>query len=144
MKIESSAFIEGGMIPSKFTCDDKDISPDLHWDDVPESTKSFALICDDPDAPMGTWVHWLVCNIPSNVRDSSENSIIKGSLQIRNDFGKKNYGGPCPPSGIHRYFFKLYALDVEKLENVDKGNFYQLVDEHKISMTQLMGKYSRR
>jgi len=144
LKIESSAFIEGGMIPSKFTCDDKDISPDLHWDDVPESTKSFALICDDPDAPMGTWVHWLVCNIPSNVRDSSENSIIKGSLQIRNDFGKKNYGGPCPPSGIHRYFFKLYALDVEKLENVDKGNFYQLVDEHKISMTQLMGKYSRR
>ena len=144
MILESMAFKDGDMIPLKFTCDGGDISPELHWNGVPSDTKSFALICDDPDAPVGTWVHWLLCNIPSEVRKIPENSIVKGSLQVQNDFGKKNYGGPCPPSGTHRYFFKLYALDVEKLENVNDSNFYQLVEDHKIAMAQLMGKYTRR
>ena len=145
MKLRSKDFEHEGMIPSHFTCDGADISPQLEWIDVPSGTKSFALIVDDPDAPVGTWVHWLVCDIPPNVVTIPQNSLPRNVRQVKNDFGKVEYGGPCPPSGTHRYFFKLYALDVEKLEGVDnKKSFYQKVEEHKIDEAVLMGRYKRK
>lgn len=144
MKIKSNDFEPGGLIPPLFTCDGRDISPHLTWKEVPEGTKSLALIVDDPDAPMGTWVHWLMCNIPPNVRELLQGSLPAGVLQVKNDFGKADYGGPCPPGGTHRYFFKLYALNIETLERVDERNFYEKVEEHKIAEAVLMGKYSRR
>lgn len=144
MKLKSKDFEHEAIIPSLFTCDGSDVSPHLAWGDVPEDTKSFALIVDDPDAPMGTWVHWLMCNIPANLREIIRGGIPSGALQVKNDFGKVNYGGPCPPSGVHRYFFKLYALNTETLAEINEKNFYQKVEEHKIAETLLMGKYSRR
>ena len=144
MKIKSKDFVNEGMIPSYFTCDDKDVSPHLAWEDVPEGTGSFALIVEDPDAPMGTWVHWLVCDIPSNVREMTQGEIPEGACQVKNDFGKVDYGGPCPPSGVHRYFFKLHALNVNSLKEVDEGNFNQKVSEHSIGIAILMGTYKRR
>jgi Raf kinase inhibitor-like YbhB/YbcL family protein len=114
MIIKSSAFTEDGMIPSKYTCDEQDISPPLEWKDVPAGTKSFALICDDPDAPGGIWVHWVVYGIPSNVfqleediKPDQKDTMLQGS----NSWSRTGYGGPCPPKGTHRYFFKLYALN---------------------------------
>ncbi|UCF07898.1 MAG: YbhB/YbcL family Raf kinase inhibitor-like protein [Thermoplasmata archaeon] len=144
MKLKSNNFEHESMIPPLFTCDDRDVSPHLAWEEVPEGTKSFALIVDDPDAPMGTWVHWLVCNIPPDVREIPQGTVPAGSLQVRNDFGKPRYGGPCPPSGVHRYFFKLYALKVPNLEGVSDKNFYQKVKEQVIGEAVLMGKYTRR
>lgn len=145
MKLRSKDFEHEGMIPSHFTCDGADISPQLEWIDPPKETKSFALIVDDPDAPVGTWVHWLVCDIPRKVVTIPQNSLPRNARQVKNDFGKVEYGGPCPPSGTHRYFFKLYALGVEKLEGVDnKKSFYQKVEEHKIDEAVLMGKYKRK
>ncbi len=144
MNLKSKDFQNEGMIPSYFTCDDKDVSPQLYWREVPEGTKSFALIMDDPDAPMGTWVHWLVCNIPPIIREIPQGVVPQGAIQVKNDFGKVNYGGPCPPSGVHRYFFKLFALNVDTLQGVDEGNFYQKIKEHKIGEAYLMGTYKRR
>jgi Raf kinase inhibitor-like YbhB/YbcL family protein len=144
MKLKSNDFDKGAMIPPMFTCDEKDISPHLAWEDVPEGTKSFALIVDDPDAPRGTWVHWLVCNIPPEAREIPRSTVPPSARQVKNDFGKVDYGGPCPPSGVHRYFFKLYALNVGSLEGIDERNFYQKVAEHKIAEAVLMGKYTRR
>ncbi|MHA1310378.1 MAG: YbhB/YbcL family Raf kinase inhibitor-like protein [Candidatus Helarchaeota archaeon] len=141
LKLKSNSFEHEGLIPPKYTCDDIDINPHLVWEDVPDGTKSFALIVDDPDAPMGTWVHWLVCDIPADIREIPEDNVP--GRQIKNDFGKRDYGGPCPPSGTHRYFFKLYALDVQELENVNEKNFYDLVEKHKIDEAILMGKYKR-
>ena len=132
------------MIPSTFTCDGEDISPHLVWEEVPEETKSLALIVDDPDAPMGTWVHWLLCDIIPDTREIPQNSLPHETRQVKNDFGKEKYGGPCPPSGIHRYFFKLYALNKEKLDAADKKAFYREVEVHKIDEAVIMGKYSRR
>ena len=144
MRLRSNDFEHEGMIPSLYTCDGQDVSPHLAWDDVPEGTKSFALIVDDPDAPMGTWVHWLLCDVSPDVREIPRGSIPKGALQVKNDFGKPDYGGPCPPGGVHRYFFKLYALGVGSLEGINERNFYQKVKENKIADAQLMGRYSRR
>ncbi|MEA2035920.1 MAG: YbhB/YbcL family Raf kinase inhibitor-like protein, partial [Nanoarchaeota archaeon] len=113
MKLVSNDFNEGEDIPKEFTCQGDDFSPHLAWDDVPEGVKSFALICDDPDAPSGTWVHWLVKDIPADVKGVPQRGVP--GVQVVNDFGKEDYGGPCPPSGKHRYFFRLYALDVESI-----------------------------
>ena len=132
------------MIPSKFTCDDQDINPHLAWEGVPEGTKSLALICDDPDAPVGTWVHWLVSDIPPSVSQIAQDSVPPGSVQVPNDFRKVEYGGPCPPSGVHRYFFKLYALKVDRLKAKDKKKFYKRVEKYKIAEAVLMGRYSRK
>ena len=117
LTIRSSAFAHGGMIPKKFTCDGADISPSLSWSKGPEETKSYALISDDPDAPMGTWVHWVIYNLPASVKELTENvpktgQLDNGALQGKNDFGNFGYGGPCPPGGTHRYYFKVYALDI--------------------------------
>jgi Raf kinase inhibitor-like YbhB/YbcL family protein len=145
MKLFSNDFEHEGMIPKIFTCDADDISPHLGWDEPPEGTKSFALIVDDPDAPMGTWVHWLVGNIPLSVREIPQNTLPPNAIQVPNDFGRPNYGGPCPPGGTHRYFHKLYALDVENMESVmEKGAFYAFVEQHKLDEAVLMGRYSRQ
>ena len=144
MKLSSSSFEDGGVIPSEYTCDGADVSPALIFKAIPENTKSLALIMDDPDAPMGTWVHWLVWNIPPSISGFSKGENISYP-QGKNDFGKLDYGGPCPPSGTHRYFFKLYALDtiVELEEGANKKQLESAMSEHIIEEAQLMGKYSR-
>ena len=150
IKMRSSAFEEGGMIPKKYTCDDVDVSPPLEWGDVPEGTKSLALICDDPDAPMGTWVHWVLYDLPPSVKQLPENippqkTLENGAKQGTNDFRKIGYGGPCPPGGTHRYYFKLYALDTEL--NLDPGKtkaeLLKAMEGHILAQGQLMGKYRR-
>ena len=150
MEIRSSAFNEGAIIPRKYTCDNIDISPPLEWLQVPDGTKTFALICDDPDAPMGTWVHWVLFNLPENVLELPENvlklEVLKnGARQGKNDFGKIGYGGPCPPSGTHRYYFKIYALD-KKLDSkpgITKKELLKTMEGHMLAEGQLMGRYKR-
>lgn len=151
IKLTSTAFEEGGLIPSKYTCDGEDISPQLKWESVPEGTASIALICDDPDAPMGTWVHWVLYNLPSETKELAENfpddeTFPDGTRQGITDFGTTAYGGPCPPSGTHRYFFKIYALDI-KIDIVsltDKKTLLKAMDGHILGQGQLMGKYKRQ
>jgi len=141
MIISAEVFAEGEMIPKKYTCKGDDVNPKLVIGDVPASAKSLALIVDDPDAPMGTWVHWLVKEIPVSTKVIEENSVP--GREVVNDFGKEGYGGPCPPSGVHRYFFKLYALDVESFDAANKAEFYKKVEEHKIEEAELMGTYTK-
>jgi Raf kinase inhibitor-like YbhB/YbcL family protein len=150
MVITSSAFKEGEMIPSKFTCDGDDISPQLSWSGVPENTKSFALINDDPDAPAGDWVHWVIFNIPGSVTEllekiPADKILDNGTKQGKNDFGKIGYGGPCPPGGTHRYYFKLYALDVylDKDAGISKNELLNAMEGHILAEAQLMGRYKR-
>lgn len=146
--VTSTAFKEGDMIPAKFTCDDRDLSPQLSWSNVPAGVKSIALICDDPDAPVGTWVHWVVFNIPATARELPEGvrAMPAGAKQGINDFRKLDYGGPCPPGGTHRYFFKLYALDavLDLKEGVSKTALLKAMEGHILDQGQLMGKYKRR
>jgi Raf kinase inhibitor-like YbhB/YbcL family protein len=148
--VTSSAFEEAGMIPSKYTSDGKDISPPLKWEDLPAGTKSIALICDDPDAPMKTWVHWVMWNIPAEVRELLENippdpELPDGSRQGITDFGGPGYGGPSPPRGTHRYYFKIYALDTRlDLANTSrKKELLKAMEGHILAEGQLMGKYKR-
>lgn len=150
-KLTSPAFEDEGLIPEKYTCDAEDISPPLIWESVPEGTKSLAIICDDPDAPMGTWVHWVLFNLPPDTKELLENvskteTLENSAKQGVNDFGNIGYGGPCPPGGIHRYFFKLYALDtILNLDaGINKAELLSAMDGHIIFETQLMGKYSRQ
>ncbi|MGD0694652.1 MAG: YbhB/YbcL family Raf kinase inhibitor-like protein [Terriglobia bacterium] len=164
-KLETSAFKPGGDIPAKFTCEGEDVSPALTWTNPPESdrssriaSKSFALIVEDPDAPTGDFVHWIVFNLPWTTRGVSEGiaknrDIIqkngqKGGIQGRNDFGKAGYNGPCPPPGkAHRYYFRLYALDsmmiLEPGYTPTKEEFDRATKEHVIAKAELMGKYQR-
>ncbi len=151
IKITSSAFEDGGLIPAKYTCDGADVSPPLQWDAVPEGTKSIALICDDPDAPMSTWVHWVLFNLPSDAKELAENipteeTLPNGAKQGVNDFGRVGYGGPCPPSGTHRYFFKIYALDTEVglPAGADKRQLLKAMEGHILEQGQLIGKYKRQ
>lgn len=142
MRIWSNDFKNEGKMPKAFTCDDRDISPHLAWDGVPEGTQSLALIIDDPDCP-GTWVHWMVCDIPPHVGEMPQGTLPVGARQVTNDFGKMDYGGPCPPGGTHRYFHKLYALSVVRLQANDKRAFYTEVEVHKLAEAILMGTYKR-
>ncbi|MCH7974794.1 MAG: YbhB/YbcL family Raf kinase inhibitor-like protein [Bacteroidetes bacterium] len=151
MEILSSAFDEGEMIPEKYTCDDIDISLPLKWSSIPEGTKTFAIICDDPDAPMGTWVHWVIYNLPADINELSENIppseiLTNGAKQGRNDFGKIGYGGPCPPGGTHRYYFKVYALSKELMveSGITKSELLKAMEGHILSEGKLMGRYKRR
>jgi hypothetical protein len=144
MKLESNDFEKGQPVPSQFTCDGQNISPELHWFLAPEGTKSFALSLRDPDAPSGDFVHWLVCNIPTTTTAITQNSVPENSTQVKNDFGKTGYGGPCPPSGTHRYFFRIYALDTESINPNAKQDFFQLVEQHKIGEAELMATYQRK
>jgi hypothetical protein len=143
LTITSSVFENKGVIPAKYTCDGEDVNPPLSVDGVPEGTESLVLIVDDPDAPMGTWDHWVVWNIPP-AKKIEENSVP--GTEGLNDFGKHSYGGPCPPSGTHRYFFKFYALD-RKLDlpsNSRKRNVEKAMEEHILAKGQIIGLYSRR
>ena len=144
MKLTSPDFEHEKAVPSEFTCDGADKSPVLQWNDVPDGTKSFALTCIDPDAPMGDFVHWLVQGIPVNTREIPQNGPVPG-IELVNDFPKRGYGGPCPPPGhgTHRYYFTLYALDVEKLEGVTKENFISECEKHSLGKAVLMGTYKR-
>jgi Raf kinase inhibitor-like YbhB/YbcL family protein len=150
MKLNSLAFNDGEMIPDRYTCDGADISPPLEWRLVPENTKSIALICDDPDAPVGTWVHWVYYDIPSNTKGLPENIAPQenpenGGKQGTNDFRKIGYGGPCPPGGTHRYYFKIYALDaiLNLPAGIDKKQLLKAMEGHIVGQAQLMGKYKR-
>lgn len=150
LKVSSTAFSEGGMIPSQYTCDGADKSPPLAWSKGPEGTKSYALISDDPDAPVGTWVHWVMYNVPLSVTSLSENvpkkaKLDDGSLQGTNDFRKHGYGGPCPPGGTHRYYFKIYALDAKLSPDagLTKKQLLKAMEGHILAQGQLMGRYSR-
>ncbi|MBI5326812.1 MAG: YbhB/YbcL family Raf kinase inhibitor-like protein [Deltaproteobacteria bacterium] len=151
MQIKNTAFEDNGLIPRKHTCDGADISPPLTWTKPPAGTKSIVLICDDPDAPMGTWDHWVLyglspetTSLPENVPPQKE--VLKGAKQGINDFRKIGYGGPCPPKGpAHRYFFKIYALDTELNlpAGITKKDVEKAMKGHILAEGQLMGKYGR-
>ncbi|MBI3321685.1 MAG: YbhB/YbcL family Raf kinase inhibitor-like protein [Candidatus Omnitrophica bacterium] len=148
--LTSSAFQEGGSIPSLHTCEGQDLSPPLAWTDPPAGTKSFALINDDPDAPGRTWVHWVLYNLPPSLRRLPasvplDQELPDGSRQGMTDFGRIGYGGPCPPSGTHRYFFKLYALDtpLALAPGATKRQLEQAMQDHILANAQLMGTYRR-
>jgi Raf kinase inhibitor-like YbhB/YbcL family protein len=148
--LKTTAFSEGGSIPKKYTCDGTDLSPALTWADAPAGTQSLALIADDPDAPVGTWTHWIAWNIPT--QGGLPEGLAKGesvgadTRQGKNDFKRIGYGGPCPPPGKpHRYFFKLYALD-SKLDLKPGGSRSELeraMKGHVLGQAELMGKYGR-
>ena len=151
LQISSAAFSAGETIPKKFTCDGPDVSPQLKWNEPPAHTQSLALIMDDPDAPAGTWVHWVLHDLPANTRElpegiAKQEQLSSGARQGRNDFGKIGYGGPCPPPGKpHRYFFKLYALDA-KLNlkaGATKADVERAMKSHILAQAELIGKYGR-
>lgn len=152
MQLISTAFKAGEPIPAKHTCDGQDTSPPLKWTNAPPNTKSFALISDDPDAPMGTWVHWVLYDLPPTVTELSEDlprspSISHGAKQGLNDFHRLGYGGPCPPPGKpHRYYFKLYALDtvLGLKPGATKKDVERAMEKHTLGQAQLMGTYQRK
>jgi Raf kinase inhibitor-like YbhB/YbcL family protein len=143
LKVSSTAFQYEGMIPVKYTCDGKNFSPPLDIEHIPEEARCLALIVDDPDAPVGTWVHWLVWNIP--VTHHLKENEVHGKEGM-NDFQQKHYGGPCPPSGTHRYFFKVYALNalLDLPLNTKKPQLEKAMSEHIIAFGELVGLYKRK
>ncbi|HEC88492.1 MAG TPA: YbhB/YbcL family Raf kinase inhibitor-like protein [Thermoplasmata archaeon] len=152
MIIESPAFREGDVIPVKYTCDGEDMSPPLKWRDVPSNAKSIAIICEDPDAPLIKWIHWIIYNIPPEIGELNENipkkeEIEGGIRQGKNSWNKFGYGGPCPPGKKpHRYYFRMYALDIKinVQQPLKKRNLLKLMEGHIIEEAELMGKYSRK
>jgi Raf kinase inhibitor-like YbhB/YbcL family protein len=151
IKITSPAFEEGGLIPKKYTCDGSNVSPPLRWDSVPPGTESIAIICEDPDAPSGVWVHWILFNLPAECKELAENipddeTLHDGTRQGINDFSSIGYSGPCPPWGIHRYFFKIFALDctLDIVHLVDKDILNLAMGDHILATGQLMGRYQRK
>ena len=145
MQIASAAFERNGLIPAKYTCDGENTSPPLTLSGTPEETKSLALIMDDPDAPRGTWVHWTMWNIDPATINVAANSTPPGAVEGKTSAGKSGYGGPCPPSGTHRYYFKLYALDIEFTlgEDVTKADLENAMSGHVLGQAELIGLYSR-
>ena len=145
MKITSSAFTNKQQIPEKYTCKGANINPPLEFLDVPENTKSLALIVDDPDAPMGTWVHWVVINMEPRTLGIEENSKPTSGTEGITSFGKPHYGGPCPPSGTHRYFFKLYALDTKLglTATADKKAVETQMQGHILDQAEIIGIFSK-
>jgi Raf kinase inhibitor-like YbhB/YbcL family protein len=146
LKLSSPAFKHNDSIPSKYTCDGEDVNPPLVIENAPLNTKSLALIVDDPDAPAGNWVHWVVWNIDATTDEIRENTVPSGALQGINDFRKHDYGGPCPPSGTHRYFFKLYALDMMLSlgPKANKAELERAMKGHVVAQGELIGLYRRR
>ena len=146
MKLTSGAFENNKMIPGKYTCDGENVSPPLEIANVASGTQSLALIVDDPDAPGGDWAHWLVWNIDPIVGEISEDSVFQNAIQGTTDFGKTGYGGPCPPSGTHRYQFKLYALDTKlDLESgARKKDLEAAMKDHILEQSTLVGLYKRQ
>lgn len=148
LKIFSSAFTEGALMPIRYSCDGDDISPQLKWSDAPAGSKSFALIMDDPDAPMGTWDHWLLFNIPAVTTELAENisQLPSGTRAGKNSWGRLGWGGPCPPDREHRYFFKLYALDtvLDLPAGSSKAQIEAAMQGHILGEARLMGRYDRK
>lgn len=150
-KLTSTAFVHGDTIPKQFTCEGTDISPALEWSGAPENTKSFSLIADDPDAPVGTWVHWVLYDLPPETKHLGEDvpndeHLPSGARQGRNDFRRIGYGGPCPPPGAaHRYFFKLFALDarLNLKSGASKADVEKAISGHILAQASLMGRYKR-
>ena len=147
LTLTSQVIKNGDLIPQQYTCDGKDISPPLAWNGTPEGTKSYVLIVDDPDAPMGTWDHWLLFNLPGNTTELPEaiSTLPEGTVEGSNSWNNTGYGGPCPPDREHRYSFKLYALDT--LLNLGRGAKKQEIESamhnHILEEAQLMGRYDR-
>ena len=149
--LTSLAFKEGDLIPKKYTCEGPDLSPQLRWTNAPKGTKSFALIADDPDAPVGTWVHWVIFNLPGETTELPEGvpaqeTLPNGAKQGLNDFKRVGYGGPCPPPGKpHRYYFKLYAVDVtlDLRPRATKAQVLESIRGHILGEAQLMGRFGR-
>jgi len=152
IQITSTAFSEGQPIPAKYSCEGSDISPPLQWTNTPANAKSFALIMDDPDAPVGTWVHWVLYDLSANATGLPENvaktqTISNGAKQGMNTWPRLGYGGPCPPPGKpHRYFFKLYALDtmLDLKPGLTKKDLLKAMEGHVLAEGQLMGTYQRK
>jgi Raf kinase inhibitor-like YbhB/YbcL family protein len=152
LDLKSDAFVNGQSIPAKYSCVGKNVSPALSWGDPPAGTQSFALIMDDPDAPAGTWVHWVLFNIPADRRSLQEDLPTSGKNVDpnaiyfgKNSWGKTSYGGPCPPSGMHRYYFKLYALDAvtNLLPGATKDELLKAMNGHILAQGGLMGTFSK-
>jgi len=145
LRIWSPAFEDNGKIPVKYTCDGQDVNPPLRFENAPEGTKSLALLVEDPDAPNGLWVHWAVWNIAPQMHEIAENSVPRESMMGKNDFHRNSYGGPCPPSGIHRYIFRLFALDtVLRLPGSStKDQLEAAMHQHILAQAQLTGLYGR-
>jgi Raf kinase inhibitor-like YbhB/YbcL family protein len=153
MTLRSSAFADGEPIPSRYTCEDRDVSPPLSWSGVPSGARSLALIVDDPDAPdpaapQRTWVHWVLYNLPPTVTSLADGigaSFLQGARAGRNDFGRARYGGPCPPVGRHRYFFKLYALDtvLPELNKPTAATLQSAMAGHVVGQATLVGTYRK-
>jgi Raf kinase inhibitor-like YbhB/YbcL family protein len=152
LELTSDAFVNGQSIPAKYSCRGKNISPALAWNDPSAGTQSFALIMDDPDAPGGTWVHWVLFNIPADTRNLQEDLPITGknvdpnAIYVgNNSWNNTRYGGPCPPSGTHRYYFKLYALDttISLLPGATKEQLLKAMDGHILAQAELMGTFSK-
>ncbi len=145
LKISSPAFGNNEDIPAKYTCQGDDISPPLKFEGIPTGTKSLVLICDDPDAPGGNWDHWIIYNILPTVTEISENSVPEGAIEATNSWGAEEYGGPCPPSGKHRYFFKLFALDIILTLDTgsDKKDVEEAMEGHIIEKAEMIGLYQK-
>jgi Raf kinase inhibitor-like YbhB/YbcL family protein len=150
ISIRSPAFAQGAMVPSRYTCDGADLSPPLDWDAPPAGTASLALIVEDPDAPGGTWSHWVVYDLPPHSRSLPEAVPAEGFLENNarqgiNDFHKIGYGGPCPPGGTHRYYFRLYALDIrlDSPPGLSREKLLKAIQGHVLAEGDLMGKYRR-
>jgi len=152
LTLTSSSFPRGGDIAGKFTCDGEDVSPQLAWNDVPAGTQSFALLADDPDAPVGNWNHWVLWNVPATARSLAEGvsktgKLPDGSEQGMNDFHMIGYNGPCPPPGKpHRYYFKLFALDTKLALNIGarKADLEAAMKGHIRAQSEWMGRYARK
>ena len=146
MRIESPAFGEGEPIPPRYTADGEDVSPPLRIEGVPEGTRTLALVVDDPDAPMGTWVHWVVWNVPADATAFPEGGVPEGAVEGVNSWGRRGWGGPSPPSGTHRYFFRLYALDtrLDLPPTADRRALEAAMRGHVLAEAVTMGRYTRR
>ena len=150
-EIKSAAFAQGADIPKKFTCDGSDVSPALSWNEPPKGTQSFALIMDDPDAPVGTWVHWVLYDLPATARELPEGvpkdaDLKSGARQGKNSWPRISYNGPCPPPGpAHRYYFKLYALDTKTSlkSGATKAELEKAMQSHILAQAEWMGRYKR-
>ncbi|MEK7582186.1 MAG: YbhB/YbcL family Raf kinase inhibitor-like protein [Patescibacteria group bacterium] len=145
MKLSGTAFEEGDNIPSKYTCDGENINPPLAISSVPKGAKSLTLIMNDPDSPSGTWLHWSIWNIAPDTQKIDEHSVPSGATEGKTSFGNIGYGGPCPGSGEHRYFFKIYALDTtfDLPITTDEEKLLRVMGGHILEQTELMGKYER-
>ncbi|MGC8764821.1 MAG: YbhB/YbcL family Raf kinase inhibitor-like protein [Brevinematia bacterium] len=151
IKLKSPSFKNGDMMPSKYAYDRENLSPPLEWENIPSNAKSIAIICDDPDAPVGNWVHWIIFNIPATKKGLAENisknpELPDGSRQGRNDYGKIGYDGPCPPYGTHRYVFKIFALDtmLDLKAGCSRGEIINAMKNHILDKGELTGLYSRK